>query len=161
MEPPDLGGRTTDRAREQVGDVILEHLIGGQPDRVFVPLGFKERVDLRVCEGGIGAEVAADVALPVAGNAGCQNVPPAIGGMDVAGTEGTALQIAELVEDEQRVIASTAEMAVVGCALLPAVGRADAGIHIEHNDLRRPTAMNTVDPPAGQIGECGKVLARG
>lgn len=29
MEPPDLGGRTIDRAREQVGDVILEHLIGG------------------------------------------------------------------------------------------------------------------------------------
>ena len=58
-------------------------------------------------------------------------------------------------------VADAAKVPIVSRALLFAVGWAGAGIHIEHNDLRRPTAMNTVDPPAGQIGECGKVLARG
>jgi hypothetical protein len=76
----------------------------------------------------------------------------------VAGAKGAVLQIAELVEHEQRVIAGAAEMAVVGCALLLSVGRADRAIHVEHDELRRITVMNPVDPDARQIRKDGEVL---
>ena len=49
-------------------------------------------------------------------------------------------------------------MAVVGAAFLLAVGRALARIHVEHDDPRRSPLVHLVDPPAGQIGESGKVL---
>ena len=41
---------------------------------------------------------------------------------------GTSLQIAELIEDEQLMIARAAEVAVVGCSFLIVVGRAKWGV---------------------------------
>ena len=49
-------------------------------------------------------------------------------------------------------------MAVVGAALLLAVGRAFARIHVEHDDPRRSPLVHRVDPLARQIGESGEVL---
>jgi hypothetical protein len=49
-------------------------------------------------------------------------------------------------------------MPVVGAALLLAVGRALARIHVEQDHLRRSPLLHVVDPLAGQIGECGKVI---
>ena len=138
--------RAADRALEQMGDAFLKHLIGRQPDRVLVALGLQELVDLGVREGGIGAKVAAHVSLPISRDHRLQNIMPAIGGMDVAGRKRAAFQIAELVEHEQRMIAGAAEVAVVGGAFLLAIGRADAGIHVQHDALRRTAAVNTVDP---------------
>ncbi len=37
---PDLVRRTTDRALEQVGDPVLQNLVGGQSDRILDPFGF-------------------------------------------------------------------------------------------------------------------------
>jgi hypothetical protein len=45
---------------------------------------------------------------------------PTIGAVDVAGAQDTPLQIAELVEHEQRMVAGAAEMPIVGAA--PKVG---------------------------------------
>jgi hypothetical protein len=81
--------------------------------------------------------------------------------MHVARPQGTPLQIAKLVEHEERVIARAAEMAVVGAASLLAVGRAFARIHVEHNDLRRASRVHLVDPSSGQIGKSGEVLRMG
>ena len=53
----------------------------------------------------------------------------------MAGTQGTALQVAELVEDEQRVITGTAEVAIVAAAFLLTVGGADARIDVEDDCL--------------------------
>jgi len=78
--------------------------------------------------------------------------------VNVAGAQGAPLQIAELVEHEQRVIAGAAEVPVVGAAFLLAVSRALARIHVEHDDLRRSPRVHLVDPPAGQIGKGSKVL---
>jgi hypothetical protein len=44
--------------------------------------------------------------------------------MDVAGAQEASLQVTELVEAEQRVIAGAAEMPIVSRSLLIAVGRA-------------------------------------
>jgi heme A synthase len=49
-----------------------------------------------------------------------------MGAVNVAGTQATPFQIAELVEQEKRMVAGAAEVTVVGRALLFAVGRADA-----------------------------------
>ena len=66
--------------------------------------------------------------------------------MDVAGTQGVSLQIAELVEHEKRVVAGTSEMAVVGRAFLITVGRAHTGIHVDDDHPRRMQHMYAVDP---------------
>jgi len=69
-----------------------------------------------------------------------------------------SLDIAELIEYEQRVIASAAEMAIVGTAFLLPVGRALARIHVKNDHPGRSPLMHLVDPLAGQIGERCKVL---
>ena len=68
------------------------------------------------------------------------------------------LQVAELIEHEQWVIAHAAEVAVVGAALLLAVDRALARIHVEHDEFGRTPPMHAVDPLPGEIGECCEVL---
>jgi hypothetical protein len=78
--------------------------------------------------------------------------------MNVARAQRGALQIAELVEHEQRVVAGAGEVAVVGGAFLITMGRADTGIHVEHDRPQRAAAVNALDPLPGQIGERGKVL---
>lgn len=78
--------------------------------------------------------------------------------MNVAGAQGAALQIAELVEHEQRMIAGTFIMTVPDAHLLFAMRRAHARIHIKHHASRRTASMNAVDPLAGQIGERRQVL---
>jgi hypothetical protein len=80
--------------------------------------------------------------------------------VDVAGTKGRAFEITKLVEQEQRVVARAGIMPVPDAHLLLAMGRADAGVHVEHDAPRRPAAMHTVDPLAGQIGEGREVLLR-
>ncbi len=65
-----------------------------------------------------------------------QNQPPVLGAVDVAGAQQAALQVTELVEAEQRVIAGAAEMAVVSRALLITVSRALGAIHVEEHHQR-------------------------
>jgi DNA-binding transcriptional LysR family regulator len=81
--------------------------------------------------------------------------------VDVAGTQTAPFQIAHVVEQEQRVIAGAAEVAVVGRAFLVAVGRADAGIHVEDHAFRRFAIINLVDPYPGQLGKGRDVVAGG
>ncbi len=82
---------------------------------------------------------------------------PVVGAVDVAGTQRGPFQIAELAEDEQRVVAGAAKVAVVGGAFLLAVGWADARVHVEHHDIGRAAGMNGVDPRPRQIRQDGEV----
>ena len=81
--------------------------------------------------------------------------------MDIARPQRAPLQIAELVEHEQRVIAHAGEVTVVGGAFLRAVGLADAAVHVEHDGGLRPAFMHQVDPGTGEIGQGGNVRLAG
>src|SRR6516225_2441683 len=151
--PPNIVRRATDWALEQVADPVLEDLIGWNTDGILDPLGFEILVDPRHGESRIRTEVdAQDLAL-VAHNYRLEHIAPALGAVHVAGTQRAALQIAELVEHEQRMIAGAGVMAVPGAVLLLAVRWAHARIHIEHDALRWTTTMDDIDPLAGQVGK--------
>jgi hypothetical protein len=82
--PSHLARRTTDRALEQVADLLLKNLIGRQPDRILELFVLQELVDLRVRKGGIGAKVTALELAPIAAHDRLQHVLPTVGRMDVA-----------------------------------------------------------------------------
>ena len=52
-------------------------------------------------------------------------------------------------------------MTVVGRALLGAMGRADAAVHIKHDHLRRMPLMHPVYPLPGKIGKRGEIFLGG
>src|SRR3954471_22907905 len=155
VETPDLVGRTPHRALEQVRDLALENSIGGQADHIAVVLSFQEFVDLRRGKTRIGSEIAPLHRGPVTGDDRLQHLTPALGGVDVAGPQSAAFQVAELVEHEQRVIAGAAEVPVVGGSFLPAVGRAHAGVHVQHDPFHGSAGVNAVDPVPTQVRQSG------
>src|SRR5215211_4930519 len=155
--PPEGTGWTPHRAPEQVRDPALENRIGGQADHIAVVLRFQELIDLRRGKTRIGSDVAPLHRGPVAGDHRLQHLTPTLGGVDVAGPQGTPLQVAELVEHEERMVAGAAEVAIVGAALLLAVGRADAGVHVEHDPLYGAASVHAVDPVPRQIRQHRKV----
>src|ERR1700731_1523361 len=79
--------------------------------------------------------------------------------MDVPGTQRAAFQIAELVEQQQRMITGTGIVPIPDAHLLFAVRWADARIHIENDASGRTATMYIIDPAAGKISESGKVLS--
>ena len=81
--------------------------------------------------------------------------------MDIAGTQGATLQIAELVEHEQRMVTGAAKMAVPGGAFLLAEGRADAAVHVEDDRLRRSPVVHPIDPGAAEVAQRRQVLVGG
>src|SRR5262249_20681610 len=114
---------SSDRTLEQVANPTLQDLVGRQPDRIFDPLGFQELVDLGHREGCIGSKIDAwDFAL-IALHDGLEHWLPAVGAVDIAGTQRAAFKITELIEHEQRVIAGAGVMAVPDVHLLLAMGR--------------------------------------
>jgi hypothetical protein len=124
--------RSPNRALEQVSDLALQDAVGRQPDCITHPLGFEELIDLGVGEGRITSEIQPLHDAAVAGDHWLQHYAPAISAMDLTRSQSAPLNIAELVEHEQWVIAGAGEMAVVGAAFLVAVGRALARIRVEH-----------------------------
>src|SRR3954465_14119979 len=108
VETPDLVGRTPHRTLEQMSNPALENGIGGQADDIPVVLRFQEFVDLRRGKTRIGSEVAPLHGGPVTGDDRFQHLAPALGGVDVAGPQGAAFEITELVEHEEWMVAGAA-----------------------------------------------------
>jgi hypothetical protein len=130
-------------------DPFLQDGIGRQPDGVADPLRLEQLVDLGLGEAGVTTEVEVEAALAVAGDDRLEHRAPTVGAVDVARPQQAALEIAELVEQEQRVVAGTAEVAVPGRAfLLPERGALRA-VHVEDDAVRRPALVHPVDPRAG------------
>ncbi len=77
---------------------------------------------------------------------GLQNRFPAVGAVDVAGAQGAAFELPELVEDEQPVIAHAAEMTVPGRSFLCAVGGNDGTVPVQCDPLGWGAVINPVDP---------------
>ena len=150
---PRVAGWSPDRAREQVPDPFLQDAVGGKPNRILDPLAFEIPVDIRTGEARVGAEIDARHLAAIARQDRLQNAFPAVGAVNVAGTQGAALQIAKLVEHEQRMVAGALVMPIPDAHLLFAVRRADARIHVEHYTSGRTTSVNAVDPLAREIGE--------
>jgi hypothetical protein len=86
-----------------------------------------------------------------------EHAVPAVGAVHVAGTQGAAFEITELVEHEQRMIAGAGVMPVPDAHLLLAMGWAHARIHVEHNAPWRAAAVHKVDPLARQGGKSREV----
>jgi len=80
--------------------------------------------------------------------------------VNVARSKRASLQIAELVEHEERMVARASEMAVPDALLLLAVGWADAGVHVEDDLVDRAGGANAIDPTSGEISESAKVSGR-
>jgi hypothetical protein len=140
-----------------MSDLVLQHPVGWKPDRVADALGFEELVYLGIGEGCITTEIQPLHDAAIAGDRWLQYYAPAISAMDVTRSQSVALNIAELVEHEQWVIAGVAEMAVVGAAFLVAVGRALARIHVEHDDLWRSPLV----APCQSIGRADRRALQG
>src|SRR6202023_45100 len=119
---------------------------------IFDPFGFEKLVDLGIGKAGVGSEINERDLAAIARHDRLQNLIPASCAVDVAGTKRAPFEVAELVEQEQRMVAGAGIMAVPDAVLLFAVRRAHARIHVEHDASWRTTAMNTVDPLAGKIG---------
>src|SRR3954447_2382690 len=126
--PPHRGGWSPDRSLQQISDLILQDLVGRKPDRVAGTLGFKKLVDPGIGESGVASKIQMLHNAPVTRNHRLQQRAPAVGTVDVARPQCASLDIAELVEHEQRMIAGTSEMPVVGAAFLFTVGRAFARV---------------------------------
>ena len=71
--------------------------------------------------------------------------------MGVAAPQEATFQVAELVEQEERVITGAAEVAIPDRAFLLAVGRALGTVHVEDDRARGPLLMHPVDPGTRQI----------
>jgi hypothetical protein len=95
MEPLDVHGRTADGAFEEVGDVALKDSVGLEADGVLVALGLKVVVQVGHGEGGIAPEELPLGPFPISRHHGFQHRTPAIGAVDVAGTQRGPFQIAE------------------------------------------------------------------
>jgi hypothetical protein len=95
-----LLGRPADGPAQQVPDPFLQDRVGRQADGIPRALGLEQLVQLGLGEAGVTAEVEGEAALAIAGDHRHQHRAPIVGAMDVAGPQGAALEVAELVEHE-------------------------------------------------------------
>ena len=95
--------------------------------------------------------------LAIAGDHRLQDEAPIRGAVDVARPEERPIEIAEVVEHEQRVVAVTAEVSVPRRALLSSVGWALGTIHVENDAVGTFAGVDLVDPSAGESHEAREV----
>jgi hypothetical protein len=107
--------------------------------------------------GGVAAKGDAFHCSSVARNDRLEHLLPTIGAVSVARSKRAALQIAELVEDKQWMVARTAAVAVPNALLLITVGRVHAGVHVEDDLLAWPVLADTIDPAPTQISKRAKI----
>src|SRR3954453_7001442 len=82
-----------DRAFEQMPDLVLQDLVGRQPDRVACTLGFEELVNLGIREGCITPEIQILHDAPVTRHHRLQQRARAVGTMDVARSQRASFDI--------------------------------------------------------------------
>ena len=80
-----------------------------------------------------------------------QHPPPELGTVVVAAPQHGPLQIAELVEQKQRLVTETCKVAVVGRAPLSPKGLTDGTVTIKDEFFQRSSPMHLVDPLTEEI----------
>jgi len=83
-----------------VSDSVLENGVAGEAEDIPIVLRLQELIDLERGERRIGSEVAPFHRRLVAGDHRLQHRAPTLGGVDLAGAQGTAFEITELAEYE-------------------------------------------------------------
>src|SRR3954451_7053109 len=101
-----------DRSLQQMSDLVLQDRIGREPDRVAGTLGIKKLVDLRIAKSCDTSEIQMSHNAPVTRYHRLQHCAPAVGTMYVARSQRTPLDIAELIEHEQRMVTGARKVAV-------------------------------------------------
>ena len=89
-------------------------------------LRLQKLVDLGHCKGRVRSKIDARDLASIALHDRIEHILPAVGAVDIAGTQSAAFEVAKLIEHEQRMIAGAGVMAVPHAHLLLAVGRAHA-----------------------------------
>jgi len=125
---------------------------------VLIPLCFEYVIQLRDGEGRIPSEELGDVHPAVTFDHGLQYSLPVVGTGDIATAQQRSLNIPVLIEEEQRVVALTFEVAVVGRAFLLAIGRADRAVHVEDQLAGWTPLADSVHPFAGHRQERVEVV---
>src|SRR5947209_12365079 len=87
---------SSDWAFQQMSDLVLQDLVGGEPDRIAGTLGFKKLVNLGIGESCVTSEIQMLHDSPVPRDHRLQHRTPTIGTMYVARPQRTPLDIAEL-----------------------------------------------------------------
>ena len=139
-------GRAPHRAREAVGDSLLQVGIGFEPDGVEIIFVFEKLIEIGQGEGSIAPEIPARCGGAIARDHGLHHRAPRVGTMHVTGTEHAPFKVTELVEHEERMIACTFEMAVVGSTFLVAMGGTDAAIHVQDHGFGKAGGTRYIDP---------------
>ena len=127
---------------------------------VEVAFCFQHLIEFGDSKSRISAKEAHQVAGPIAGDDGSQNLFPVIGTVHVALAQGAALQIAELIKRKRRMIALAAKVAVPCSPLLIAMGRADGAVHVESDPLGRLRIVHRIGPLAGQVSQSRTIMSR-
>jgi len=104
--------RPTHRPCKQLGDLRLEHLIGGQTDRVLKALRLQVLVHVREREGRIAAQEASEGLATIPRDHRVEHLAPAVRAVHIARSERAPFEIAVLVEHEERLIAGAGEVPV-------------------------------------------------
>lgn len=117
----------TDDQRDESADVqfLLQHGIGFEANGVAIAFFLKQAVQCRLGKGRVTAKELRNVQVAIPLDHWQQHPPPEFSTGVVATPQQGPLQVAELVEQKQRMVAEALEVPVVGCALLLSVGFAD------------------------------------
>jgi hypothetical protein len=108
---------------QQAGYPPLQHRIRLEPDRVSIPRLLELAVKGGFGKGSIATKELRDLAVVVPGNHWQQHTAPVFRTGVIATSEHDPFHVAELIEQEQRVVAAALEVPVVGGSLLIAVRR--------------------------------------
>ena len=110
-------------------------LLAGDANDVVHSAILQRLVDLRLGEGGVGAERQSLAFSLLALDLGHQQFVPVLGAGHVTRSQLRRQTIAVLVEQQQWVVADGLEMAVIGAAFLLAMDGALGGVHVENDAI--------------------------
>ena len=130
-----LVGGTSHGTGQQMLDFPLQHGVGLDADGVPVAFLLQQAVQCRIGKRSIATKELGDVVATIPVNDWEQDPSPLFGVGLVATPEHGVLQIAELIEQKQWMVAGALKVAVVGRAFLLYVGLADGTVHVENQFL--------------------------
>ena len=139
-------------------DFPFQDGVGFETNGVKVTFFLQHSVQRRIGEGGIATKEFRDVQVTIPIDYRQEYPPPELRAGVIAASQHRSLQVAILIEQEQRVIAHALEVPVIGRALLTAVGLTDGAVHVENQCFQRLSLMHRVDPATGKIHERREIL---
>jgi hypothetical protein len=132
-------------------DFPLQDRIGLKANGVKITFFLQHSVQCRIGKGGIPTEELLDVEVTIPSDYRQEHAPPELRAGVIATPKHGSFQVAELIEQEQRMVAHAFEMPIVCRTLLVAISLAHRAIHIEDQFLQRLSLVDFVDPLAREV----------